>query len=422
MIEVVNVLRKYRPREWGGVETYVSFLAKALRDRNVESVFYFPGKKSELEDNPLSKQSFRLEEYRAIVPIMGISRENRERYLSIGGNFISLDLPWKLCQESADLIHSHTMGRIGAASYQAARWRGIPFVLTLHGGKYLLCEEAKKSLREPSEKGLDWGKWFGYLFGSREVVQNADAIITVNQAEADMISENYPGKKVMVIPCLSDPAPFQEDKTDLVLKTYPQLKEKKILLDVGRIDPVKNQIWLLRQIPMLLTRFPNLVVMFIGGISDKNYFQDFEREKHKLGISQSVMVIPGLAPDNPLLAGLYQMANALILPSLAESFGTVILEAWAAKTIVLSSQTPGPSQLIDHGKTGWLFDLNNPASFHHLLEKCLTEQQLREKMCSQAEEVLNKHYHVRIHAERLKNLYLQLIEEKNEKICHHQRR
>src|SRR5437762_2988778 len=78
-------------------------------------------------------------------------------------------------------------------------------------------------------------------------------------------------------------------------------------------------------------------------------------------------------PNDPRLIGLMQEARVLLLPSLSETFGLVILEAWTAGTMVLSSRTSGASALIEHGRNGWLFDLEKPEMFHEALERTLAE-------------------------------------------------
>jgi starch synthase len=99
------------------------------------------------------------------------------------------------------------------------------------------------------------------------------------------------------------------------------------------------------------------------------------------------------------------------LPSLSETFGLVILEAWAAGTPVLAARTSGASALVKHGDNGWLFDLEEPRAFHNALAHTLEQPAAAREMARRGGWVTER-YSVRSLAEKLKRLYEELIEEK----------
>src|SRR5690606_27410991 len=54
---------------------------------------------------------------------------------------------------------------------------------------------------------------------------------------------------------------------------------------------------------------------------------------------------------------IYEDITLLLLPSKKESFGNVVLEAFSYGIPVISTTyAPGPSEIIEHGKTGYLLD------------------------------------------------------------------
>jgi starch synthase len=118
-----------------------------------------------------------------------------------------------------------------------------------------------------------------------------------------------------------------------------------MLLCVGRIDPIKNQAWLLDQAPAIFQRHPNALLALAGPCTDEPYGELIDRKIKELGLQERVLLTGGLPPNDPRLIGLMQESSALLLPSLSETFGLVILEAWAAGTVVVSSRTSGPSAL-----------------------------------------------------------------------------
>jgi glycosyltransferase involved in cell wall biosynthesis len=56
------------------------------------------------------------------------------------------------------------------------------------------------------------------------------------------------------------------------------------------------------------------------------------------------------------LANYYRMADVFVFPSLWETFGLVMIESLASGTPVAAYRSPGPSDVIEHGITGYLVD------------------------------------------------------------------
>jgi len=124
-----------------------------------------------------------------------------------------------------------------------------------------------------------------------------------------------------------------------------------------------------------------------------------------------VLLTGGLPPNDPRVVGLLQSASALVLPSLSETFGLVILEAWAAGTPVLAARTSGPAALVQTGQNGWLFDLDAPQSFHAALTRTMDRPWEAREMAKRGA-LVSEQYSVKSLASKLKRLYEELIEEK----------
>ena len=66
-----------------------------------------------------------------------------------------------------------------------------------------------------------------------------------------------------------------------------------------------------------------------------------------------------------------------VLPSLSESFPVTLVEAMACGKTVIASNIPGPSDIIQHGRNGMLFEAGDVRALTGLLESVLREQRLR---------------------------------------------
>jgi alpha-maltose-1-phosphate synthase len=413
MMQVAHVLRKYDPREWGGTETAVKRLCDGLRVHEVKSIAYAPRLTGVVRSDPLVASGHTVKRFNGIVPVWGIGAEQKRALIAMGGNLISFDLIHKLWREpKIDLIHAHTGNRLGGTALSIARMRNIPFVASIHGGVLDLPETAKKHLAEPLKGGFEWGKFFGAVLRSRKVLEQADAIMTINRTEARMLKEKYPNLRVIVQPHGIPAEDYAEDRRADALAAFPQIVGKRVLLMVGRIDTVKNQSWVVEQAPCIFQRYPDTILVIAGASTDDAYLATIKAKIKQLGLENHILMTGGLPPGDRRLIGLFQQATALVLPSISEPFGLVILEAWACGTPVISSRTSGGSELIQHGENGWLFDLSDPTGFLASLHQALTKPLATKRAGELGRERVRAEYDAVVIAGQVKRLYEELIEAK----------
>ena len=436
-MRIAHLLRKYNPAEWGGTETVIQQLFESLRRQSVESIVYCPRLEEEPAGanghpargpngangapsngprvrDPLAEAGCLVRRFNACVPVWGLSDEQRRQILSVGGNLMSFDLLHSLwTTPRLSVIHSHALGRVGGIGLSVARWRKIPFVVTVHGGVYDLPEALRRAFESNSQKGLEWGKLFGLLLRSRRVLEEADAIITCNPREAELIRQRHPDRRVLVQPHGVRAELYATDHREAAREAFPAVRGRDVLFSLGRIDAVKNQGWVVEQMPALRQRQPNALLVLAGACTDEVYGRQLESRIDELGLRQHVLLTGKLPPADPRLVGLMQLARLAILQSISETFGLVILEAWAAGTPAISSRTSGASALIEHGKTGWLFDLDRPQGFHEAVDAVLANPASLAAVTGAARERVTAEYDAQVLAARIKNLYASLKEERH---------
>jgi len=412
-MRTVHLLRKYDPAQWGGTETAIQRLFAGLREHGVESTVYCPRLEQKPEKDPLAEQGHSVKRFRAFLPVSGISAQRRRQIISVGGNLMSLDLlPRLLREKNISIVHSHALGRIGGIGRIAARLRKVPLVVTIHGGLLDLPPQMKKEFNTPIG-GWEWGKVFGLVLQSRRLLMDADAIVTCNENEARLLREQYPAKRVAVQPHGVPLKIYQEDKREHALGAFPQIRGKQVLLSMGRIDPVKNQGWLVEQAPAVFQKHPRAMLVLAGACTDEEYGRMLQQRIRELGIEGKVLLTGGLPPNDARLIGLLQEAQVLLLPSKSETFGLVVLEAWATGTMVVSTRTSGACTLVRDGQNGWLFDLDHPEAFHQSLAQALSSSDAARSVLRHGGDEVQTRYNLTALAGRMKNLYEELIEEKN---------
>jgi len=365
-IRAIHLLRKLDPAAWGGTETALQRLFKGLRQHNVQSVVYCPRlTEPNGHIDPVAADGHQVNRFKAFVPVLGMPEVRRRQLVSVGGNLMSFDLIPSLWREpNVSLVHAHTLGRIGAIARTLAKQRGVPFVVTIHGGVLDLPEKVKQAFNEPIRDGVEWGKMFSLLFRSNRLFQDADAILTCNPREAALWRDKLPDKRVIVQPHGVETGLYEIPQCEAAYKAFPQLLGKRILLMLGRVDPIKNQGWVLQQAPAIFQRYPDATIVCVGACTDEPYGQQIDAQLRELGLADRVLLTGGMRSDDPRLIGLLQASEVLLLPSLSETFGLVILEAWSAGTPVLCSATSGARALVRDRENGCLFSLEEPEAFH----------------------------------------------------------
>jgi glycosyltransferase involved in cell wall biosynthesis len=387
-------------------------LFDGLRTQGVDPIVYCPQLEPPGPPDPIASSGFRVERFRAFVPILGLSRQRRRQLVAVGGNLMSFDLISSLWWErGASLIHTHALGRIGGIGLTIAKQRQIPFVVTIHGGVLDLPEHIKRSFNAPIDHGWEWGRLLGFLFQSHRLFCDADAMFTCNAKEAALLQERFPAKRILVQPHGVPLEAYQADQRVAAESAFPQIRGRDVLLCLGRIDPIKNQRWLLDQAPAIFRRHRNALLVFAGPCTDEPYGAAIRQRIGELGLENKVLLTGGLPPNDPRIVGLLQAARTLLLPSLSETFGLVILEAWAAGTTVVSARASGPAAMVQHGHNGWLFDLNDPQGFHEALASILADPIRAKQMACNGGEIAEQHS-VAVLAGRVKALYDELIEAK----------
>ncbi len=414
-MRVAHLLRKYNPAEWGGTETAIHRLFEGLRKQCVASVVYCPQIQSDGDhSDPLRSAGCQIKRFRAFVPVWGISAQEKRELISVGGNLMSFSLISSLWREQGiSIIHTHALGRIGAIGLTIARRRVLPLVASIHGGVLDLPQKLKASLNDATRNGWEWGRVFGWLLRSHGLLEGADAIVTCNPKEAALWQHKFPRKHVQVQPHGIPVETYRKDHRETALDSFPEIRNRRILLCVGRIDSIKNQAWLVEQAPAIFKNHPQAILVLAGACTEEKYGYRMEKEIHELGLDGKVLLTGGLPPGDPRLIGLLQKAEALILPSISETFGLVLLEAWAAGTAVISSRTSGATTLIKEGRNGWLFDLENPETFHAAVNDALRNDDLRKCFAAHGAKLAVNEYNTDVLAARMRNLYEQLIEEKH---------
>jgi D-inositol-3-phosphate glycosyltransferase len=189
----------------------------------------------------------------------------------------------------------------------------------------------------------------------------------------------------------------------------------RLVLFVGRLDPVKGLDTLLRAMCELTELEPELSktlsLVVIGGDTDESgtdlseELECLDKLKDEVGISDLVAFVGSRAQDT--LAYYYSAAEVCVVPSYYESFGLVALEAMACGTPVIASCVGGLQHTVEDGVNGLLFPPGDPQALAGKLRMMLCDAELRGQLATNARRSTQS-YTWTIVAERMRDLYQQL--------------
>ena len=141
------------------------------------------------------------------------------------------------------------------------------------------------------------------------------------------------------------------------------------ILTVGRLEPRKNHVALLRAYAKLNRPRPKLVI-----VGQRHFgFDDVLRVMSELRLQDDVVHLDAL-PD-ALLPAVYRNALFFVYPTWAEGFGMPVLEAMASGTPVIVSQNTALPEIA--GDAGVYIHPEDPGGLRDAMQKLLLDRELR---------------------------------------------
>ncbi|MCB1135928.1 MAG: glycosyltransferase family 4 protein, partial [Chlamydiia bacterium] len=150
-------------------------------------------------------------------------------------------------------------------------------------------------------------------------------------------------------------------------------------------------------------------LVLIGPVTVPRYYKELLNEAERLGVSKRLLLIPGLAQDDPLLTSAFKAADVFVLPSKMEPFGIVVLEAWAAGVPVVASHVGGIPFFCSDLENALLFESENIQECTDALDAALGQTELRQRLVAAARKAVDAYSWPKITKELLA-IYAQVRE------------
>lgn len=405
---VIQVPRRFVKEEWGGMETTILETSKALNARGHYSSIFTT---TALCDQSREKiQGVDVRRHGYLYPFWGLSHEDKRAMDKKGGNLLSIPVLMALLRaKGVDILHAHSGKRLGGIVRTAARLRGLPYVISLHGGVIDVPRDEMQQILEPLKGAFEWGRAIGAMLGSRRVLEDASAIICVGQNEQKAVQARYPNKRVEWLPNGVDTDRFAHGNGRDFRKKNGIPQDRRVILNVGRIDPQKNQLALLSAMPHLLRKHKDIHLVLIGPVTVESYAMELLNKIHEASLYDHVTLLPGLPGGSEDLLNAYHAADIFCLPSRHEPFGIVVLEAWASGLPVVASKVGGIPSFTQNGVDVLHANHLEPDSFTVAIDRLLGDRYFAARIATRGRFKARTQYDWRHVTDRLEALYMDLL-------------
>jgi glycosyltransferase involved in cell wall biosynthesis len=285
-----------------------------------------------------------------------------------------------------DVVHVH-LGEdlaILPVGMAAAKLQRLPLVLTVHMSlRHTLVVTDTRSAILKTLGGLveRWGE------------RSADAVLVITPRLAQMlVSEGVEEDRVRVVPPGVNSTLFATPHDE----PFPSIGRPRVVF-VGRLAPQKGVRTLVAAVRRL--KNSNAQILLVGDGSER---PALEQEIRQLGVENRVHLLGFV--QHEYVPAVLAHADLLILPSLYEELGTILLEAMWVGLPIVASRTGGIPDVVTDGVSGLLVPPGDPEALARAIDRVLSSPDLARRLGEAARERA-KDYDWEVLAERVLEVY-----------------
>ena len=288
---------------------------------------------------------------------------------------------------TVDYIHSNTLATLFGAIY--CKFRKTKHIIHVH-------------------EIMDRPKAATHFF-KRLIKHGCDVVVFNSEATAKFYNSMGRSirKKSATIPngVARPTSPISEEEKRQIREELFGVSEEDIVIGlVGRFNRLKGHDITLKVFTEISEAYPKLKLLFVGSPPPgQEHFLDNLREKIKTStVSDKVKIVGFQEKVFPLMESM----DLVVVPSTEpESFGLVVVEAMFARRAVVGSRIGGISTIINHEKTGLLFDHESTEDYKENLKKLLDNPVFKKELEANALEMATRVFTTDVMYEKFLEMY-----------------
>ena len=298
--------------------------------------------------------------------------------------------------EKPDIVQSDEFFRF--TSIQAAEWckkNNIPFILN-------------SRMRYRPGFVRNFAIWIFKLLAKKAVKQAKYVIATQGKCSKDEFLKWFPKKKnIIIITTGINIKEFIKDKSKFDFRKKYKISNKKIILDVTRIYPVKRIDLLIRAFSIVKKHY-DCVLVIVGPADNKEKRKIYAlTKKLSLKIDKDIIFMGSI--KNKDLAPVYAAASIFVNTSETEGLCFSFFEAMSFKLPIIAFNVGGNSGAIKQGKNGFLLKFGNVNGLTNKMLFLLKNENLRKKLGNYGFKRVQKEFDIEIISKKLINIYKSLL-------------
>lgn len=348
----------------GGAENHTRLITKEFARRGYRILFVSP-------PGPLVEQFKKLKEIEgADVEVLTTSLISKH-YMNpfLGFDLIHLIRAIRLLRDcirekQIQIIHSHKHPMDFLVALAAGPFPSVKKITTIHS-------------TENKEKFWAW-RWWRYPFIKKSLMQ-FDHIFTVSESVRGNTIHYFslPPQKVVTVMNGIDLSELKPDlPVDEVRRRYKIPPDHFVILCVGRLEYPKGQDILLRAIASILKSgdfSEKISILLVGSPHPPSFQKKLQVLSEELKIEKNITWI-GYEPNVP---NILQIADLYIQPSRRDALPRALMEAMGMGVCSIGSNVDGIPEIIEHEKTGLIFENENAEDLARQIRKVLAHPEMR---------------------------------------------
>ena len=312
----------------------------------------------------------------------------------------------------ADVLHLNHITPLHAAAARVAP--EVPVVTHVHGTELLMLEKITAGPPEGWEHAESWsarmGRW----------ARASDRLILLSDTQEERVELELgiSPERCVVVPNGFDPERFdvREVEREAIWRQWlvddpqgwrpgeeagsvsyeaadlaPFADDAPVLLFVGRYTAVKRIGLLVRAYARAREDFRRPApLVLLGGYPGEWEGEHPVEAIARCGLEKEVFVAGW--HDHDLLPDFFAACDAVVLPSVREQFGQVLVEGMACGLPAIAVDAHGPGQIVDDGKTGWLVEPDDTEALAEALVAAVNQPDERRRRGEAARKAVRARY------------------------------
>ncbi len=382
-IKIAQVITRM---DWGGSADVLRSLCQKL-DPEIYDLRIFIGKTS----HPTDKTKLFFEAFKGrITFIPELIRDVR-----LGSDWQAFKKLLKIFRrEKFDIVHTHT-AKAGALGRLAAKKAGVPVIIHIpHGHNF-----------------------YGYfnvffsqllIYTERALAVFTDRIIALTELEKrDYLQFKVADEKKTVLVYLGlDLDKFLAKDSDKIKSSFQINSQEKVVGYVGRLDPIKGPQFFVEAARLCLLRDSSLRFILAG---EGSLRQELEEKVVSWNLGGKI-IFAGWQED---IAATMAILDILVLPSLNEAVGIVLIEAQSLGIPVVASNVGGIPEIIKDKQTGILVEPADPQALSAVVMELINDPPRMKLMSEAAKNWVRNRFRLENMVENISVIYQEVLKEKN---------